>query len=234
MVVPDQVGFGRSSKPDIHYSFHAMGSHTKALLDELGIKRIAVVGHSMGGMVAARFALMYPETVSHLVLENPIGLEDYRWRAPYASTEDLYRTELKRTEESIRAYHKAYYVEWRPAYDEWVQVHYRWTLSGEYHRLAKSAALTGRLIYQQPVVHEFPLVRSKTLLIIGQEDRTAIGKDRVSPDSRKLLGNYPELGRKAAQAIPGARLVALDKVGHVPHFEASERFHRELLGFLAE
>ena len=82
VVVPDQIGFGKSSKPDIHYSFHLLAAITKQLLDRLDLKQVAVSGHSMGGMLATRFALMYPETVTHLILEDPIGLEDYRVSCP--------------------------------------------------------------------------------------------------------------------------------------------------------
>src|ERR1700742_724437 len=63
VVVPDQVGFGKSSKPFIHYSFHEFARYNKALLDTLGIKKAIVLGHSMGGMLATRFTLMYPDVV---------------------------------------------------------------------------------------------------------------------------------------------------------------------------
>jgi pimeloyl-ACP methyl ester carboxylesterase len=234
VVVPDQIGFGKSSKPEIPYSFHEMARHTRNLLDQLGVKQTAVVGHSMGGMVAVRFTLMYPETVTRLVLEDPIGLEDYRMKVPYAPTEQLFAGELKNTEQSIRNYHKSYYVEWKPEYDEYVQVPYRQTLSGEYPRLAKVSALTSQMIYQQPVVHEFPLIRAKTLIVIGQQDRTAPGKNRAAPAVQKTLGNYPELGIAASRAIPGASMIPLEGVGHIPHFEDPGRFHKELLGFLRE
>jgi pimeloyl-ACP methyl ester carboxylesterase len=125
VVVPDQIGFGKSSKPNIHYSFHLLAANTKKLLDSLGVKEVAVVGHSMGGMLATRFTLMYPETATRLVLENPIGLEDYRAMVPYVSLEELYQGELKATEEGIRNYHKTYYVQWKPEYD------YRGTYEGE-------------------------------------------------------------------------------------------------------
>jgi len=232
VIVPDQIGFGKSSKPDIPYSFHRMALHTAMLLDSLGVREVAVVAHSMGGMVGARFALMYPERVTHLVLENPIGLEDYRGKIPYAPTEQLYRDELAQTEEAIRNYHKTYYVEWRPEYDRYVQIQYRWTLSGEYPRLARVAALTSQMIYEQPVIHEFPLIRARTLLVIGQADRTAPGKNRVGTAVRATLGAYPELGRAAAAAIPNATLVPLENVGHIPHFEAPRQFHEALLAFL--
>ena len=60
VVVPDQVGFGRSSKPIMPYTLLGHGVNTHKLLETLGIAKAAIVGHSMGGMVAARFALFIP------------------------------------------------------------------------------------------------------------------------------------------------------------------------------
>jgi len=232
VVIPDQVGFGKSSKPNIHYSFHLMASNTKKLLDVLGVKEVAVVGHSMGGMLATRFALMYPEMVSHLILENPIGLEDYRTIVPYASLEQLYQAELNAPEEGIRNYHRSYYVQWKPEYGEYANVAVRWKASSEYPRLVLSSALTYQMIYEQPVCHEFANIQAKTLLVIGQADRTVVGKARVKQDLIASVGQYPELGRKTAKLISGSTLVELPNVGHIPHLEAMERFHQELLSFL--
>jgi pimeloyl-ACP methyl ester carboxylesterase len=232
VVVPDQIGFGKSSKPDIHYSFHLMAATTKKLLDTLGVKEVTVVGHSMGGMLATRFSLMYPETATRLVLENPIGLEDYRPVVPYATLEELYRNELNAGETGIRAYHKTYYAHWRPEYDEYVMVAARIKAAGEYPRMAMSAALTYQMIYEQPVCYEFTQIRAKTLLVIGQADRTVVGKARVKKEILPVVGRYPDLGRNTARLIPGATLVEIPDVGHIPHFEAKERFHRELLNFL--
>ena len=232
VVVPDQLGFGKSSKPDIHYSFHLMAKTTHDLLESVGVQRTAIVGHSMGGMVSTRFVLMYPEMVSQFVLENPIGLEDYGEKAPYVSTEKLYAQQLAATEESLRKYQRGYYVEWKPEYDEYVQVQARWIGSGEYPRLAWSAALTTQMIYEQPVAHEFSLLKPPVLLVIGQSDRTAIGKERVTPEVAATMGNYPELGRRVAKEIPNAKLVEIERCGHIPHFEAPEKFHAALLDFL--
>jgi pimeloyl-ACP methyl ester carboxylesterase len=234
VIVPDQIGFGKSSKPNIHYSFHLLAATTKKVLDAAGVTRVAVVGHSMGGMLATRFALMYPEMVTHLVLENPIGLEDYRAFVPYATIEEMYKSELNATEEAIRNYHKGYYFQWRSEYDEYPTVAIRWKASGEYPRLAMSAALTYQMIYEQPVCYEFAHVKVKTLLVIGQADRTVVGKARVKKEMLEKVGQYPELGRKTAKLIPGAKLVEIPNVGHIPHFEAKERFPEELLSFLRQ
>ena len=224
VIAPDQIGFGKSSKPNIHYSFHLLALNTKRLLDALGITGIAVVGHSMGGMLATRFTLMYPETVTHLIFENPIGLEDYRIYVPYTPIEEAYRNELNATEEGIRNYHKSYYVKWRPAYEEYVQVFIRWRASGEYPRLTMSSALTSQMIYEQPVCYEFPYIRSKTLLVIGQSDRTVAGKGKVKKEQLSLVGQYPEPGRRTAKQIANSSLFELPDAGHIPHLEAPELF----------
>jgi pimeloyl-ACP methyl ester carboxylesterase len=232
VIVPDQIGFGKSSKPDIHYSFHLLAENTKRLLDSLGIKKAAVAGHSMGGMVATRFALMYPEFTTKLVLEDPIGLEDYKEKAPSVSTEKIYEAQLAQTEEKITSYMRAYFANPKPEYDEYARVQVRQMASGEYRRLAWSAALTTQMIYEQPVAHEFALVKPPTLLVIGQQDRTAIGKDRVAPEVAATMGNYPELGRKVAKQIPNAKLVEIEQCGHIPHFEQPGKWHRAVLEFL--
>ena len=232
VIVPDQLGFGKSSKPNIHYSFHLLANNTKKVLDSLGIKQIAVVGHSMGGMLATRFTLMYPEAVTHFILENPIGLEDYRIFVPYTPIEEAYRNELNATEDGIRNYHKTYYVNWKPDYEEYVQVFLRWKASGEYPRLAMSSALTSQMIYEQPVCYEFPFIKAKTLLVIGQSDRTVVGKGKVKKELLSVVGQYPELGRRTAKLITNSALIELPDVGHIPHLEAPELFHKELLKFL--
>lgn len=232
VVVPDQVGFGKSTKADVNYTFQRLALHTRSLLDALGIRQVAVVGHSMGGMLAVRFAIQYPDRVTRVVLENPLGLEDYRKKVPPASVDELYQEEMTRTEDSIRAQHQAYYVLWKPEYEEYVQVHYRWTLGAEYPRLARVAARTSQMIYEQPVVQDFPQLASPVLLAIGQRDHTAPGKNRAPEGARDDLGRFAELGRSAARAFPKATLVALPDVGHVPHLEAPAEFHKALLSFL--
>ena len=234
VIVPDQIGFGKSSKPNIHYSFHVFAANTKKLLDTLNVKEVTVVGHSMGGMLATRFTLLYPETATRLVLENPIGLEDYRAFVPYVSVDEQYQNELNTTAENIRNYHKNYFVNWLPEYGEYAELAVRQRLSGEYPRLAMSSALTYEMIYEQPVCHEFAQIKAKTLLVIGQSDRTVVGKARVKKELLPHVGQYPELGRKTAKLIAGAKLVEIAKVGHIPHMEMKDKFHEALLNFLKE
>ena len=237
VIIPDQIGFGKSSKPmHYQYTFQQLATNTKAILDTLGIEKISVLGHSMGGMVATRFVLMFPEQVDKFILENPIGLEDWKLKVPYKSVEWWYQRELKKTYASIRKYESESYYDnhWKPEYDEWVNLLAGWTLNIDYPRIAWNSALTYDMIFTQPVCYEFKHIKAPTLLIIGQRDRTALGKNLVSPEVQKTMGNYPELGRKTHEEIKNSQLVELDNVGHLPHIEAFDRFIEPLEKFLKE
>ncbi len=235
VVMPDQIGFGKSSKPNrIQYSFQLFAMNTKRLLDSLGVKEAHVLGHSMGGMLAVRFALMYPQATKTLTLENPIGLEDWKTVVPYQTVEDWYAGELAQTYDKIKNYQLTFYYDnkWKPEYDRWVHMLAGWTNDVDYPRIAWNSALLYDMIFTQPVVYEFGNIKAPTLLIIGQRDRTALGKAKASKEVQETLGNYPALGKAAAAAIPDAQLVEIDGVGHLPHIEAYERFIEPLKKFL--
>src|SRR5205814_670014 len=101
VVVPDQIGFGRSSKPVIPYNFHDMALNSRKLLQSLGVTRTAIVGHSMGGMLAARFAASYPDVTERAVIYNPIGLTDVRWDRPWRSADDAYKATMAQTRDQL-------------------------------------------------------------------------------------------------------------------------------------
>ena len=237
IVIPDQIGFGKSSKPDhFQYSFHQLAANTKQILDTLKISKAIILGHSMGGMVASRFALMYPEIVEKLILENPIGLEDYKLKVPYQSVDKWYQSELKSNFESIKKYQLNSYYDgkWKDQYTRWVNLSAGWTLNKDYPKVAWNNALTYDLIMTQPVVYEFQNIKVPTLLIIGQRDRSAVGKNYASPEDQKTLGNYPELGRKTHNLIKNSELAELDNIGHLPHIEDFDRFIKPLMAFIKD
>ncbi|GAB3333486.1 alpha/beta hydrolase [Marilutibacter aestuarii] len=238
VIAPDQVGFCKSSKPAAYqFSFHQLAANTHALLAKAGVERAIVIGHSMGGMLATRHALDFPDAVERLVLVNPIGIED--WQAegvPYASIDALFAQELRTDAASIKAYQSRFYYNgaWKPEYDRWVDM-----LAGMYagpggRQVAWNQALASDMLFTQPVVHEFGSIRVPVVLMIGGKDRTAPGAGRAPPEVAARLGDYPVLGRWAAGAIPDATLVEFPELGHSPQVEAPARFHAALLDALVE
>lgn len=232
VVIPDQIGFGKSSKPDIALSFHQLARNTRALLDSLGVERTIVIAHSMGCMLGARFALMYPQQVDRLILEGPIGLEDYRLKVPYATNEELAREAAGMKKPDIDRFYRGYFVAWKPEYQIFADIQTRWGLGPESDRINRTAAHTYQLAYEQPVLYELPLIGTRTLLVGGAKDRSAIGRNRVSPEVRETLGRFSELIPAAARSMPNATAVVYENVGHIPHLEATARFHSDLQAFL--
>jgi pimeloyl-ACP methyl ester carboxylesterase len=139
---------------------------------------------------------------------------------------------MAQTPESYRKFIQSYFPQWRPEFEKYVEPVLRVRLSAEYPRYAKVSALTYQMVYDQPVKYDLPLIKVPTLLLIGQLDRTVFGRRFAPPESIKSMGNFPVLGKEAAKAIPGARLVELDGVGHVAHLEAPDRFKAAVLDFL--
>ncbi|WEK70032.1 MAG: alpha/beta hydrolase [Candidatus Chryseobacterium colombiense] len=235
VIIPDQIGFGKSSKPQSYqFSFSQLAENTKVILDELKIDKTIVLGHSMGGMVAARFTLLYPERVQKLILENPIGLEDYKTFAAYQTIDQAYQSELKNTAETYKNYQLKFYYDnkWKAEYQPWLDLIAGWTLHPDYPKVAWDAALTSDMIYNQPVCYEFKNIKTPTLLIIGTRDRTAIGKDRAPKELQSKMGQYQELGKKTQQQIEGSKLVEIENVGHLPHIEVYDKFWNALYEFI--
>jgi len=238
VIAPDQIGFCKSSKPGAYqFSIQELATNTNALLNSLGVSRATLIGHSFGGMMSVRYALMFPDAVEQMVLVNPIGLED--WQAegvPYLDMNKSLEIEKKTNFESIKGYERAIYYagQWKPEYDRWVEM-----LAGMYHGPGRERILWNQtqivnMATTEPVVHEFGRIRVPTLLMIGQLDRTAIGADRALPEIAKNLGNYPLLGRAAVKRIPNAKLIEFSDLGHAPQLQAPDRFHEALLKGLNE
>jgi pimeloyl-ACP methyl ester carboxylesterase len=223
VVVPDQIGFGRSSKPIIPYNFHDMALNSRRLLEALGVGKVTIVGHSMGGMLAARFAASFPEITERAVLYDPIGLTDPRYERPWRGADEAYQASIAQSNDqrwqgfyaNIRRYFPSPGA-WKPEYERYVRILYAPTLSGDWPRLAMVRAIYQQITYLDPVVYDWPKIRAKTLVIGGELD----GQD------------FPKLAKRIADAIPGATLVVIPKAGHVPHLEMPEVFDQELLKFL--
>jgi len=233
VIAPDQIGFCKSSKPE-HYqfTFQQLAANTQALLAAAGVNRMVLIGHSTGGMLAVRYALMYPEAVEQLVLVDPIGLEDWKAKGvPWQSLDAWYQQELQTSADSIRSYERTTYYAgtWQPAYETWVQM-----LAGMYRGpgrqlVAWNSALLYDMIFTQPVFYELGALKMPVLLMIGDQDTTAIGKNLATPEIRATLGNYPQLGKAAAARIPQAHLIEFPALGHAPQIQAPEEFHPSLL-----
>ncbi|KAF6791025.1 alpha beta hydrolase fold protein [Colletotrichum sojae] len=238
VIAPDQVGFCKSTKPERYqYSLQQLATNSHSLLETLGIDKVTVIGHSMGGMLTARYGLMYPDQIDEIVLVNPLGLEDYKaLGVPYRTIDEHYKTEANSTYESIKAYEQAtYYVgEWRDEYDVWVRMLVNIYKGSQREAFIRNQANVVDMVITQPIAWEFGLLKPRTLLIIGEKDNTAIGKQWSPPDVAAKLGRFDLLGPAVAAQIPNATLHAFPELGHSPQISHPEEFHDALVGWLSK
>ena len=236
VIAPDQIGWCKSTKPEHYqYTFEQLAANTHALLEQLGIAKAIVMGHSTGGMLAIRYGLLFPAATERLVLVDPLGLEDWRAKGvPWQSLDAQFETQLKTTADSIRDYERVtYYANtWKPEYEPWVQM-----LAGMYRGPGKrvvawNSALTYDMIYTQPVFTEFENLKMPVLLMIGDKDTTAPGKQFAPPELRAQLGHYPELAKAAVARMKQAQLIEFPDLGHSPQIQDPAGFHQALLAAL--
>jgi pimeloyl-ACP methyl ester carboxylesterase len=232
VVVPDQIGFCKSTKPVTYQmSFHQLAANTHSLLESIGVARPIVIGHSMGGMLAIRYALSFAANTAAIVLVNPIGLEDWSAKGvPSRTIDELLEEERKTDRTRIKAYQQKTYYDgrWRPEFDRWVEMLASMYKGAGSESVMLSQARASDMIFSQPVVHEFPRLAVPVVLMIGERDTTAIGKLRATPEVAGTLGHYSDLAREAEARIKGARLITFPKLGHSPQIEEPAEFNAAL------
>jgi pimeloyl-ACP methyl ester carboxylesterase len=236
VVVPDQIGFGKSSKPAADLHFDTLARNTMALLDHLGIAKADIVAHSLGGMLGVRIARAYPDRMAHLVLAAPIGLEDYRLYVPPTPTEKILENEDKLTADGYRKQLETSYSLKLPPDQVTPFIDARFNIKGssEYPRWLRAFVSSAQMIYREPVVHEIPLITEPTLFIMGADDHNAPGRPNAPEALRPKMGHNAELAQALAPQMPNARAEVIPDAGHLVFLDAPAKFNELMLGFLAK
>lgn len=218
----DQPGFGASDKPEITGNFYEFAADAVvALLDELGIDRVHLLGNSLGGGTAARLALKYPKRVGRLVMMGPGGLSLNLFHAdPTEGIKRLYEFGADPSRESLRAFISTMVVNQALVTDELVEERFAdATAPGAREAMASMGAS-----FMKPDTYEDAFlwreaykIRHHTLLTWGREDR-------VNP----IDGAFAAL-----KLIPKASLHVFPNCGHWAQIEAADEFAEVATAFLA-
>ena len=229
VIVPDQIGYGKSSKPIAPYNFNSQARNTWLLLQAEEIDKVMVVGHSMGGMLATRFTTQYPEAVERLVVYNPIGLSDGRYNRPMPPIDEVYDRILKTDYQSTRASLSRYVGHdpeaWNDEFETYTRIRYSWTLSADWPRLAMVQSIISQMLYADPVVYDWAHIQVPTLAFGGAED-LLLGPAATFQERMKVLADTVPNGNGRVLLLPG--------LGHVPHLEEPDTVVQPLVAFLEE
>ncbi len=237
VIVPDQIGFCKSSKPaGFQYSVLGLAKLTEDLLRSRGVAKATLIGHSFGGTLAVRMAISSPQLVDQLVLINPLALVDRLAQGvPYADIGRLTALEEQRTPASMKAYQLANYYHgvWHRSYDRWIDM-----MGGLYAGPGRAAVIgaqarTTEMLESQPVAYELNRVTVPTVLMVGTLDRNVFGRTWAPPGIVDRLPDAGTVGDRAASKMRNARFVPLTGMGHVPQIEDPARFQVALIQALS-
>lgn len=222
-IAPDQPGFGHSDKPEIQGHFFTFSADTlAALLDELGLEKVHLVGNSLGGGTAVRFALDRPDRVGRLALMGPGGLSLNLFAPdPTEGIKRLYQFAGGEgpTREKLAAFLRTMVHDQSLITEELIEERFRIASDPDSLRAMASMGKS----FAQPDTYEQGLLwreayklRQQVLLLWGREDR-------VNPLDGALT---------ALKLIPKARLHVFGGCGHWAQVEKFDEFHQLVTGFL--
>ena len=208
----DVRGHGQSDKPAGDYSVKLFASDLTALISALGIGSIFVLGHSMGGVIALRFALDFPDLCNAIIISSSSAEVN-----PQATTrwQNIAATILERGIEAIpsdptRLFSKGF-VERNP---EIVAEFMTRRLVNDPSCYARSALAVSKYNYNE----ELSGIGCPTLIMVGDQDVTAPPGGSV----------------RMSRLIQGSKLIIFKDCGHISYVEQPEIFNRVVLDFLAK
>ena len=212
VVVPDQIGFGKSDKPFVNYRIRTYVDFLDQFCKQLKIERASLVGNSMGGWIAVAFTAAFPDRVDKLVLVDAAGHappKDFDTRAFYGLNPTT-REGMKVLVAKV-FYNKLFLTD--AAIDQAITV-----------RLAAGDGYTINSITESIIRGEDFLdnivksIKRPTLIIWGRQD-----------------GLVPLAeGEQFNKDIAGSKLVVFDQCGHMPQIEKPAEFNTAVINFLGE
>ena len=214
----DMIGHGFTDKPDRDYELPDYVEHVRDVCDALGFERVHVSGESLGGWVAVKFALAYPERVNKLVLNtaggltaNPTVMAAIRDKTLAAVAGASYETVKTRLE----------WLMHDPASvtPDLIDMRYAiYTQPGFLDTMKRIMCLQDTEIRQRNLITDEDLraIRAKTLVVWTTHDPTGA----------------VEVGERFARTIPDAELFVMDHCGHWPQFEDAATFNARHIAFL--
>jgi pimeloyl-ACP methyl ester carboxylesterase len=191
VIVPDLIGWGKSTKAST-LTAASLVTHLRSLLDQLGVDSCAFVGPSTGGLIGMHMARALPGRVHALVLENPMGLEDYRHGLMRpVGHQDWADDERSMTADQTRQYMAHYFVNKAPRLIEpFVAMRRAVGRGPEFERWVQSSAAATDMLLNQPAVEFVGSLALPSLFVCGLSDRTYVGAKYTAPKDLRGQGQH--------------------------------------------
>ena len=209
VIALDLLGFGRSGKPLIEYHIAGFVEVVERFLKTLKIDRAAILGESLGGWIAAAFALKFPKIADKLILVDAAGV--------WGDIKNLPIDVRVSTIVHLRAVFQLLFYDKRLASEVFVDMAYRLHLErGDGYTI--DSVLRSQQSGRERLDDVIGGIAAPTLIVWGEQDQ-------MIPLS---------VGQRLQKLIAGSKLEVISQCGHLPALEKPSEFVRSVLEFLIE
>jgi len=209
----DLFGHGNSAPPPGPPSLGLFARQLYDLLDHLRIRRCAMIGFSLGGMINRRFAIDHPERVNALaVLNSPHERHPEAQRiVEQRAQQSVQRGPAANLDETIARWFTADFIASRPDIIDTVR---RWVLSNDPHSYARCRQVLAKGVTE--IIRPEPPIVTPTLVMTAENDS----------------GSTPAMSHAIASEMPNAQTVIVPRLQHMALVESPARFVAPVLTFL--
>ena len=222
----DMVGHGYSDAPDVQYTMDTFVDHVHDVVVNLGYEKVSLVGESLGAMVAAHFAIRYPQHARRLVMNT--GLLMTRTEADLVGLHDMLERTRKATSELTR---------------DSIRTRLAWLMHDPAVNVTEELVDIRHTIYSQPGRAKI-MARISQMVVNGVQDEQWVAKYSNPEDLRRIEcpvlivwskynpGLQLENAKKALPYLRDGRMVVMEHSSHWPQWEESERCDKIQIPFL--
>ncbi|MEM7549376.1 MAG: alpha/beta hydrolase [Bacteroidota bacterium] len=222
----DLPGYGKSSKGNYEGSMTFYAEIIKELIGKLGLEKVNLAGHSMGGQISIVTSLFYPEVVDKLILIAPAGFETFNegekdwFRGIFTSA----AVQLTPPEQIELNYAYNFYdmpEDARFMIEDRIAMRSAKDFNGYTFIIPENV----KGMVNEPVFDKLPNLQQETLIFFGQYDN-------LIPNRFLNGGKTEKIAIAGHQQIPNSKLVMVPKAGHFVMFEQSELVNQRIREFL--
>lgn len=226
LIVVDLPGYGKSQKGELPIGMQYYADVVAKLVDDLQLKNVSYVGHSMGGQIGITLALSHPEKIDKLVLAATAGIEKFsRGSGDWLSSVITHEGVVKTTEEQIRRNLSGNFYRWNDRHEWMVEERVRMAKAQNIYDFAHAVDKSVDAMLNEPTTDRLGDIKHPTLIVYGKYDG-------LIPNPYLNPGKTADVMRKGQSMIPNAQLVEIDKSGHMLILEKPAEFAQAVRDFV--
>ncbi len=226
LIVVDLPGYGKSQKGDLPIGMQYYADVVAGLIDELQLKNVSYVGHSMGGQIGITLALTNPDKIENLILAAPAGIEPFdRGAGDWLSSVITHEGVVKTSEENIRRNLSSNFYRWSDRHEWMVEERVRMAKAYDIYDFAHAVDKSVDAMLNEPTTDRLGEIKHRTLIVYGKYDN-------LIPNPYLNPGRTVDVMQMGHNRIPNSTLVEIDKCGHMLILDKPMEFASAIRDFL--